>query len=626
MKIAKVIIKNYRLFEKFDYQPDRINVLIGGNNSGKTTIFEALRLALDPYIPWYREDIISEFDYHNCDTNTSIEIEVIFNDLSNLELAYFDEYLEGIKGNGEIVDISETPAEALDKNKTIVRIKFNCSKIADVFKSETIYLKPALNGKTVSREDKKRIGFLYISSRRDPLRELSFYRDSIFAKLFEKHNLSEKIQEIIKNLSKEPEKLYEIEAFKKGFEELRKTVARLRFIEDKPENMGLGLLNLSERKVLGGLNLMLRSPESKKVVPIEQQGSGVQSAVLIASIMRIIAEEKNQNLILAFEEPEQKLEPHNQRLIIKNLLLPEASRTQIFVTTHSAEIVRACPFESLQVVKNAKYIKCVKECPIENRKFFERYQRNQIVEGMFSKGILLVEGATEKGGLPEFFKKLEEQNKFCGLEELGVELVDGGEVEGGGIGMLPKYGRFFKNILELPVISLIDCDIGDPNFEEKKKEVVNSSSLTLVYPSKEGYRNYEEIISTEANPEALVNGLELIAKNKDFEGVKRNIAAYLENVNNRVYEKYKKDIFRLKGFKDILRKIWKLCGEKECRKIIYHLISDKGSLLKCKSTMEARVIACAVSEQSVPRTFEKASKYIQDYFGERIERSEIILD
>lgn len=626
MKIARAIIKNYRLFEKFDYQPDKINILIGGNNSGKTTIFEALRLALDPYIPWFRENIISEFDYHNGDTDKPIEIEVILDDLSDLEQAYFDEYLEGIKDKGEIIDISDTPFEALDRNKVIVRIKFNCSKINDAFKAETIYLKPAVNGKPVSREDKKRIGFLYINSRRDPLRELSFYRDSIFAKLFEKHNLSEKIKEIIKSLSKEPEKLYEIEAFKKGFEELRKTVARLRFIEDKPENMGLGLLNLSERRVLGGLNLMLRSSGSKERVPIEQQGSGVQSAVLIASIMRIIAEEKNQNLILAFEEPEQKLEPYNQRLIIKNLLLPETSRTQIFVTTHSAEIIRACPFESLQVVKNAKYIRCVKECNIESRKFFERYQRNQIVEGMFSKGILLVEGPTEKGGLPEFFKKLEEQNKFCGLEELGIELVDGGEMEGGGIGMLPKYGRFFKNILELPVISLIDYDFGDPKFEEKKKEVIKSSSLTLVYPNKKGYRNYEEIISIEANPKTLVDGLEQIAKNKDFEGIKRNIAGYLENVNKGIYKKYKEDIFHLVNFKDILRKIWELCGEERWRKIIYHLISDRRSLLNCKSAMEARVIACAVSEQNVPRAFEKASKYIQDYFEGKINRSEIILD
>ena len=45
--IKKIIIKNYKQFEDFslDLNPD-INIIVGNNEAGKTTLFEAINLGL----------------------------------------------------------------------------------------------------------------------------------------------------------------------------------------------------------------------------------------------------------------------------------------------------------------------------------------------------------------------------------------------------------------------------------------------------------------------------------------------------------------------------------------------------------------------------------------------------
>lgn len=45
--IKKIIIKNYKQFENFSLElnPD-INIIVGNNEAGKTTLFEAINLGL----------------------------------------------------------------------------------------------------------------------------------------------------------------------------------------------------------------------------------------------------------------------------------------------------------------------------------------------------------------------------------------------------------------------------------------------------------------------------------------------------------------------------------------------------------------------------------------------------
>ncbi len=73
MHISKINIENFRLFKEFsvDLNPG-LNVLVGENNSGKTAVIDAIRLALDTNSSeWTR---ISENDFHTDTVDFSVQL------------------------------------------------------------------------------------------------------------------------------------------------------------------------------------------------------------------------------------------------------------------------------------------------------------------------------------------------------------------------------------------------------------------------------------------------------------------------------------------------------------------------------------------------------------------------
>src|ERR1700730_11578190 len=64
MFISRVVIRNFRNFEYLDVELDvGLTCVVGENNSGKTNLLYALRLALDANLPAYRRKISTE-DFH----------------------------------------------------------------------------------------------------------------------------------------------------------------------------------------------------------------------------------------------------------------------------------------------------------------------------------------------------------------------------------------------------------------------------------------------------------------------------------------------------------------------------------------------------------------------------------
>ena len=84
MNIVSVRIQNFRGIKRLDLNLGQVTILIGENNTGKTSVLDALKLAL--YHLGSRSAIFNEMDFHLPSENATplsaepISIEIIFSD------------------------------------------------------------------------------------------------------------------------------------------------------------------------------------------------------------------------------------------------------------------------------------------------------------------------------------------------------------------------------------------------------------------------------------------------------------------------------------------------------------------------------------------------------------------
>lgn len=101
MKIGCLRIANYRCFGNKDgrtfplqFSPlGNLNLLVGPNGTGKTTVVQAIDLALNVENR-YNQNLITDFDFHQCDLTRKIEIEVILTDLDPVLKSHFPSHIQ----------------------------------------------------------------------------------------------------------------------------------------------------------------------------------------------------------------------------------------------------------------------------------------------------------------------------------------------------------------------------------------------------------------------------------------------------------------------------------------------------------------------------------------------------
>ena len=117
-------IKNLGCFgnDGFKFLPkEGLNLLVGPNGCGKTTVVKAIDLVLNPENQ-YKRDVVNEFDFHMCDTAQAIELEVILTDVGGL-VPTFPGHIE-LFDKRDWKDIVEKDDVPEDKQVQVLRICF----------------------------------------------------------------------------------------------------------------------------------------------------------------------------------------------------------------------------------------------------------------------------------------------------------------------------------------------------------------------------------------------------------------------------------------------------------------------------------------------------------------------
>jgi hypothetical protein len=449
MHVSEVILQRFHGWAgPVRFTPAELAVLIGPNSSGKTSLFQAIDVVLNPFRDAYRNRL-DEHDYFGLDTSEPVRIEVIVAGLNPDDLNYFEPYVEGRRADGSFGGW-DSPQDEFDRSDLVLRIEFR-----GIFgePSRAFYARAEAREAPVRQADKVRIGWHYVRADMDPLHELAFFSNSVFSKLFDGADLSSQLDAIRQGIEDTKGPLMAEEHVAETRMRLEQAARRLRLV-DGPDALDFAVAGLSDRRVLQSLQLVLRGRRSDKHLPLASHGRGLLRVLLLTAILQQ-ARLAESNLILAVEEPEQNLEPINQRLVMRSLLSTDAGAQQLMVATHSPDIAGSVPLQALHLAREFSEtpdLRSLRAIAATEHKFFERHARGAVVDGLYADAVLLVEGATERGGLPVFWAA---HRPGDGLDEHRIEIV---ACEG--IKPMPSFVRFFK-ALGIPVIVLCDNDKSD---------------------------------------------------------------------------------------------------------------------------------------------------------------------
>ncbi|SFD05406.1 ATP-dependent nuclease [Clostridium uliginosum] len=454
MYIYKIIIKNFRTIKLLEWKPNRdINIIIGANGSGKSTLATALDYLLNPYLQWYNKTL-SEIDYYDRDTRNDILIEVWFKDVEDFIIEDGELLLEHIDKNDKISEIGEELV-------LITRFKGNSDRKA----SHTI----VSNGKEqpFRQAHKGILNYKYIEAERDPLKELSFVSNSVLSKIIENDKLSDLVKSIIDDFnSASSNSLMSDTYFKESLSNLGNNFAKFDLIANDEVAIGVEATELTERKTLQSFSLVCKNKNTSNYIPLKYQSRGIKNLMLLIALQELMSSHG----ILFLEEPEQNLEPFMQRKIIKKV--SKSNKGQLFFTTHSIEVAKVYDFDNIFLMKDGTMQNLPKPEEVDNafETRIEKFAKRELISGLFSRGILLVEGDSELSGLPLF-----SQEYINGLEDSGVEII-----KGDGKDNVFKYALFYDKC-SVPCLSLVDND-SDINWLLNKYSQNNIKSIILCQP------------------------------------------------------------------------------------------------------------------------------------------------
>lgn len=612
MTILKAIIDNYRSFCHEEILFKRRNLLVGENNVGKTNLLEAINLVLDPYA-LYQKNLISELDFfgrktHNKDRSpVEIKIELVIGNLSEDDENYFRNKAGGWEcwniQEKKTIESAETTACFDDNNNMkVFRVAFSAKydEIEDEFKWETFYPKSkedeSLNP-SFTPSDKKRFGFFFLRSYRNVNQTFTFSTYSILNKLLKERNikLSEQEAAMIEDAQQIGKRLQDNVDFENLLQEIIKELNRFVPLDAKSaQQLKFELLMLSRFGILRNLVPSVHVEGAEMPYPAAYQGGGTRNALVFSSIVKLA--ERTQNCIFLFEEPENSLHPHLQRNITRRV---QSLSNQCFVSSHSPCIAEPFNLREILLLRKKNYsTKAVRpEWGEKGMKFIERYYKSQVVQALFSKAIVLVEGPTDEGFFSEFSQYLDGRGftHLRGFDSLGCTIIPCESKT-----QIPTFAEHLRG-LKLPLIALIDDEETTRSSTDSIKEMCG---LTVSFPLD---TNLEKVLLLQSSFEQIGS---FIAQLHEIRGdVFRELYNGFRNSSNVQSSRHLSDLL------NAIEKIYS-SDKLECCKKLYNILVDN---LSVKSTRYGKLWGsqyCKIREgikfpKNIIEIFVYINKYLQ---------------
>jgi len=517
--VDKVRIAGFRGIAELEISLPRVTVLIGTNNSGKTSVIKALQLALGDYSRYLTEEDFYIDSDENKVESILVDVRVVAIDSEGKRQASFDdEWLEQFgdkirsEANGEQFLALRTKCEQ-DKIKggfNVTRFALNRWPDYKNWQSE----------KTISKNQLRKrfdaLPFISIDAQRDihqELREKSSFVGKVLSNVeYDKADII-KLEEMVKAVNdKAVAKSDSLQSLKDHLEQLNQSFQGSGEAEITPFPKKIRDLSKQFTVHFGD--------QKNNSFSMEYHGMGTRSwasMLTVKAFVELMAkkhqeEEKPFFPIIAAEEPEAHLHPNAQRTIYKQLT---GSKGQVIISTHSpylAALASQSELRSLSITSSGVSVNQLNpDTEMEDKRKLQREVIHSRGELLFSKAIVLSEGETEEQSLPQLFNKYFGDNAFS----MGINFIG---VSGSGA----KYRPFlsFAHDFKIPVFVFSDGEV--KTIKELKKnyekifgetDINNSPNITILDGTDfEGYLFYSGFEKSIENAIVEIDGNDKINK------------------------------------------------------------------------------------------------------------------
>lgn len=457
MRISRIRIKNFRGIASGELLLPENTILVGDNNTGKSTILEAIDLVLGPE-RISRHSPIDEHDFHagrylaTGDAPLAIEVEVVVVDLNDEQERHFRDHLE-FWDNSSNTLLTGPPVEETDRDHVIPALRLGFSgkydEEDDDFVASTFFLHPQSDAGEFAQfktHDKRLCGFLFLRTLRTGARALSLERGSLLDIIL---RLQEKRLQMWEDVLDELRQLPVAIKPELGITEILTSVqnALRQFVPsewaDDPHMRVSDLTRETLRRVLTVFMATgaTRPDGTAYAAPFQHQGTGTINTLVLA-LLSLIADQK-QNVIFAMEEPEIAIPPHTQKRIVNNV---KAKSAQVIFTSHSPYVLEEFQPSQILVIKRQGSLLSGQTADLPDNikpKAYRTQFRMRFCEALLARRVLIAEGHTEYDAIPAAARRLNElkPNEFRTLEALGIAIINA-ETDS----QIATLGHYFKRL------------------------------------------------------------------------------------------------------------------------------------------------------------------------------------
>jgi putative ATP-dependent endonuclease of OLD family len=427
MKLKDIKIDSFRGIRELCLTLDDLTVLIGENNTGKSTVLEALRLVLTRGFGFRKDGRFTEYDFHLQDADATPQTAEPISIILHFAEEHEDEWPDTISQQMDEV-IQLDMGKGL--NHIWLQAKGHYEAESGAFESKWTFLDnngEELNLKNATPHNliTRFVPLFFLSAIRNASQEFG-QRGQFWSGFLKSIQLPdeqrEEIEEMLQRVNAS------VIGANEGLTEVTNKIADARRLVplDSDDPVVLEAIPTRVFDMVGKIQVHLKSCYGAKL-PLHRHGEGTQSlavlmlfqAFTVANLAEAYAPESTP--LLALEEPEAHLHPSAIRALGSFL---EELTGQILVTSHSGDLVSRVPVTALRRLYKTNgetKIGRVEDGTFSDRELQAINYNICLAKGhyLFSRCWLLVEGESDYHLLPLLFDILghsQDQISFSILE------------------------------------------------------------------------------------------------------------------------------------------------------------------------------------------------------------------